>query len=142
MLKYLLEVDDYIVSIFIDDVDINIKQNLDEAKQKGRISLVGPYSANIHQAQTHIPGSKKHIEVYCKNNYLFAMNNDGTGHDGSTGYTIPNKVADAMRQINGFRVPQNQIIDSVQKEGILVTNKMERIMKAVFDYIHGINRRT
>jgi hypothetical protein len=137
MFRYEIKVDEYLVSIYLGENDVRGKNILEEARQKGLISLGGVYSANVHPA--NILGIKKHIEVFQKNNKLFAMNYDGTGHDGSKGTRIPNKVADAIRnKLSGFYVPDDQIIECVANNPTdLIDEKTGKLIKELLEYFNG-----
>ena len=56
------------------------------------------------------PGNIKHIHILVKGKDMFAMNADGTGHDGCHNVQIPQDVSDFMTKI-GFQVPSNGIIE-------------------------------
>jgi hypothetical protein len=84
---------------------------LTEAQHRG-FPLGGKYSAQLHKA--HIPQGQDHLHIHSKKNQLFALNTDGTAHDGSHGAYIPNKVADAIRQhYPDFILPPDNLIESV-----------------------------
>ena len=97
-------VDEYVVDILISDQD----GILLEGSVKN-LDFGGQYYAQLHSAHSN-PG-QKHIHVYAKNRQLFSMNIDGSAHDRSHGARIPNKVADAIRNIlPGFKIPENNLI--------------------------------
>jgi hypothetical protein len=83
---------------------------LTEAKHKG-IPLGGQYSAKLHKA--HSPAGQEHLHVYAKNNYLFALNKDGTAHDASHKVQIPSKVAKAIHdKFPSVTLPPNHFIEN------------------------------
>ena len=58
--------------------------------------------------------TKDHIHVFSKNNQLYAINIDGTSHDGSTAI-LGNKEIKFLRSI-GFTVPANGILEWISLE--------------------------
>ncbi|MCC5842562.1 MAG: hypothetical protein JJT96_20765 [Opitutales bacterium] len=66
--------------------------------------------------------TKKHAAVYSKANgkgkELYAVNIDGTGHDGSFGFKMPKKHAEYFRSIN-FDIPDSGIIESISISQLL-----------------------
>ena len=58
--------------------------------------------------------NKDHIHVYCKNKQLFALNRDGTAHDGCHGIYIPQKLANKIKvEFPDFKIPENRLIESL-----------------------------
>jgi hypothetical protein len=83
-----------------------------EARFHG-LPLVDTYSAQKHAA--HASPGYEHLHVYSKQNHLFAMNRDGSAHDDSHGYRIPNRVAQAIRtRFPDFIIPSNNLIESFE----------------------------
>lgn len=58
------------------------------------------------------PGNQRHIHIIAKSGELFAMNVDGSAHDGCHGVQIPDTVVDFIKK-KGFSVPDNHIIEMV-----------------------------
>ena len=58
------------------------------------------------------PGNLKHVHLYNRGQELFAMNVDGSAHDGYHKYVIPNnpKLMDFLRQ-KGFIIPKDNLIE-------------------------------
>lgn len=56
------------------------------------------------------PGNLKHAHIYSKGKEIFAMNVDGTAHDGFHHVEIPSEVGDFLRN-KGFHVPDDNIIE-------------------------------
>ncbi len=57
------------------------------------------------------PGNLRHIHIYAKGGkQLFAMNVDGTSHDGCHSVKIPDDVASFLSK-KGFTMPDNNIIE-------------------------------
>ena len=55
--------------------------------------------------------TKDHIVIFAnKNQELYAINRDGTGHDGSKGIKVPNKILKFLPTI-GFKPPKDGIIE-------------------------------
>lgn len=104
-----VQVEEYTVHIYFEDTGNG--GFITEAQHRG-VPLAGPYSVIKHKP--HIDGGQYHLHLYHKQNQLFAINKDGTAHDKSHGYQIPNKVADALRkQFPDFVLPRHNIIESV-----------------------------
>jgi hypothetical protein len=98
---------------------------LTEANPKG-ITLIGPYSVIKHPP--HNSTGDYHLHVYEKNNELFAINKNGTAHDGSHGVTIPLKVFNAITtQRPDWIIPQNRIIET--KDNIVIYNSLEDLLE-------------
>lgn len=59
--------------------------------------------------------NKDHLHVYKKNNQLFAINRDGSAHDDSHKYQIPNKIANRIRKdYADFNLPDDNFIESIE----------------------------
>ncbi len=105
------EVDEWTIHIYFHEPDLNqheIAQMLNEAK---RFDLGNAYSAVEHPP--HGGQGMHHIHAYHRNNQLFALNIDGSAHDRSHGYTIPNKVADAIKvKFPEWIIPPKNLIES------------------------------
>lgn len=57
------------------------------------------------------PGNQQHIHIYAPDNkQLFAINIDGSAHDGCHGAKIPEEIAKFLIS-KGFNVPENRIIE-------------------------------
>lgn len=56
------------------------------------------------------PGNMKHIHIFAKGKDLWAMNADGTAHDGSHNVCIPQDVIHFLQK-KGFTLPPNNIIE-------------------------------
>lgn len=67
------------------------------------------------------PGNMKHIHILVKGKDMFAMNVDGTGHDGCHNVQIPQDVSDFMTK-KGFQVPSSGIIEfyNVESSNLLL----------------------
>ena len=106
MKYYLIEIDEYFVWIYFRH---GKDKNILEAQRRG-IPLIGPYSYFKHPP--HNPTGAYHLHIYCKQNELFSINKNGTAHDGSSGYRIPNKVANKLREMfPNWKIPDNNIIE-------------------------------
>lgn len=63
----------------------------------------------------HRKGNQIHYHFFTKDGKeLFAINQDGTAHDGCHGIIIPQEIVDFLRQ-KGFTIPKNNLIESVEK---------------------------
>ena len=119
MKEFLIELEEFVLHVYCDDLDARII--LHEAKHRG-IPIGGPYSAQYHTA--HTTRSQVHIHIYYKNNQLFALNKDGSAHDRTHGFPIPNKVVKGIRQhFPDFQIPPDQIIEcaTLEDEATLIT---------------------
>jgi hypothetical protein len=97
------------VHIYCDAAEATLA--LDEARHRG-VHLGGPYSAAYHKAHTN-PG-EDHVQVYMRNNKLFALNVGGTAHDGSHGIRIPNRVAKGLQaRFPHLKLPKDNIIECI-----------------------------
>lgn len=107
MTEFVFEIADLTVHVYCDGVDAVLV--LDEAQHRG-IHLGGPYSAIYHKAHTS-PG-EDHIQVYMKNNKLFALNIGGTAHDRSHDFRIPNRAAKGIqRHFPNVQLPKDNVIE-------------------------------
>lgn len=62
------------------------------------------------------PGNQQHIHIYAPDNtQLFAINIDGTAHDGCHGAKIPEDVAQFLLS-KGYKVPEDRIIEWYQPQ--------------------------
>ncbi len=88
-----------------------------EAKHKGA-PLIGTYSVIKHQP--HNPTGDYHLHVYNGNNQIFAINKNGTAHDGFHGVKIPSKVYNELKKrYTDWLLPANKIIESINYTFIL-----------------------
>jgi hypothetical protein len=128
MQHFKYQIDEYTVSIYFRDNLGSIL--LAEARHRGQ-PLTGPYSFIKHPP--HIPGGRYHLHLYCKQNQIFALNHDGTAHDRSHQFQIPNRVADALRQkFPDWAIPKNNMIESISLDLTAVLVEV---------YLHGPRRR-
>lgn len=58
------------------------------------------------------PGNLRHVHIYDNGDHLFAMNIDGTAHDGCHQVCIPEEVAAFLRK-KGFTIPKGNLIEMV-----------------------------
>ena len=83
------------------------------------------------------PGNQKHMHIYVKQNELFAINADGTAHDGYHNVKIPDDIVPFM-QSKGIAVPPNNIIECLttnRQQSMLLESDGRRI-----DIIKGVKR--
>lgn len=103
-----LKIDEYSIYIYFTDSEVGY---FTEAIDRG-ISLGGIYSAIKHKPHTE-PG-QHHLHIYKRGNQIFAINKDGTAHDKSHKYKIPNKVVTGLKQkFPDFKIPKDNFIESV-----------------------------
>jgi len=101
-----IEIDDLVLVILI--AKDETVQLLTEAQYRGK-PLGGPYSALEHKP----PYGKNHIHVYLRNNEIFALNSDGTAHDGYHGIPIPKRVANAIPTFfPSYQLPPKNLIEN------------------------------
>jgi len=83
---------------------------VNESKSRGDY-LIGCYSYLKHPPHT-TPGDY-HLHVYADSNQIFAINKNGTAHDGYHGVRIPNKVYNALKsKFHDWTFPADKIIES------------------------------
>ncbi len=76
----------------------------------------------------HRKGNQIHYHFFTKNGKeLFAINQDGTAHDGYHGITIPQAIADFLRQ-KGFSIPKNNLIEAVETLFNCSTNSRQLLL--------------
>lgn len=68
----------------------------------------------LRQDGAHGTFGQKHMEVSGKGITPYAVNYDGTRHDGSSGMLVQNKVADLLRAL-GYNIRKSNIIESVRE---------------------------
>ena len=106
--------DYYLESIIIsEDVynEIDNRGFIVEAKSTSGVISGSKYSYRIDRPfGEQKPGNLKHIHIFVKGKDLFAMNVDGTAHDGCHKVKIPEDVMDFMAN-KGFKVPADGIIE-------------------------------
>lgn len=72
--------------------------------------------------------TQDHAHVYAsKNNQIYAVNIDGSGHDGNHGYEISKKDAEYFRGL-GFDISVDNILESLELEMINSGFKMYRVI--------------
>jgi len=60
----------------------------------------------------HISGAQDHIHFGHKNQSLYAMNRDGSAHDGSHGERLSNRAVDFLRtDFADFKIPKKKVIE-------------------------------
>jgi len=103
----------YTVHLFV-GTDTDLRGRLDEARSKGK-HLGGQYYAHLHGP--HTPKGQRHVHVTGRSGKLFALNQDGTAHDASHRYRIPNEAADGLRQLlPDFKIPDDNFIEELNPE--------------------------
>jgi hypothetical protein len=110
------QVDEFKVTITVtgnEDVQL-----LKEARHRGE-PLGGPYSAT-HESP-RFAQAQHHLHIFKRGTEICSVNQDGSGHDGSHGFQLPNKAADAIRQkFPTWRIPPDNIIESIEHSRYLV----------------------
>lgn len=100
--------EEFVIHVYADDEDT--LEQLEEAKGPGR-PLAGKYYYRVDRPPPE--SGQIHVHVYAKNNHIFAINKDGSAHDASHGFTIPNKAASALRRrFPDWKIPDNNLIES------------------------------
>lgn len=76
-------------------------------------AINGPYRYRIDGPHDPMTG-QRHLHVYKKNNELFSLNWNGSGHDNSKGSEIPKKVFDHLKAKHpDLKLPDSRIIESI-----------------------------
>lgn len=71
--------------------------------------------------------TQDHAHVYAsKNKQIYAVNIDGSGHDGNHGYEIPKRDAEYFRGL-GFSISDTNILESLEAEQIKVIDKAYKV---------------
>jgi hypothetical protein len=88
---------------------------LNEAKRQ---TIGNGTSVNFHRDHSGLNDrDKDHLHFMYKKNKLFAVNRDGTGHDGNHGYRIPNDEFGYIKaKYPDFNINNNQIIERLENE--------------------------
>ncbi len=101
------QIDEFLVTVTV--TDEAGRKDLNEAKHRGT-PLTGPYSY-VHNTARHYK-AQNHIHIYKRGNEICAINRDGTGHDGSHGFKMPNKVVKALKvEFPNWLIPDNGVIE-------------------------------
>lgn len=97
--------DDVVYHVFFDRDEFQENPNtlsLSTIEEGKRIDIRSGYYCYKHPP--HNPTGKTHFEVYYRKNKMFAVNIDGSSHDGSSGTKIPKVVYDFLI---GMGIPLN-----------------------------------
>lgn len=81
------------------------------------INLGNTYSARLDYDKSHQPPNpdKTHIHVFKNGNELFAINRDGTAHDGWHDVEIPGAIFNVLKnKFSDFNFPATRIIENVE----------------------------
>lgn len=82
---------------------------------ESKFGNVGQYTYRIDPPHNSENG-QKHIHFMDKSGEIFALNKDGSAHDGWHGVQIPNKVlAELPNIMPGLTIPKNGLIECVLK---------------------------
>ena len=121
MLHIVIPLDDTVVHLYCTRSDLppSMREATDDSERLLKESggnwkaINGPYRYRIDGPHDPVTG-QRHLHVYKKNNELFSLNWDGTGHDNSRGSEIPNKVYDHLKSKHpDLKLPDNRIIESI-----------------------------
>lgn len=110
------------------------KQFLSESRGRAEPALLARAMLLEHETYKRIPGTNKsyridaedtntltmrHAHVYAKQEgeggQLYSVNVDGSGHDGSSGVTVPAKHAEFLRK-KGFKIGDDNILECLSIE--------------------------
>lgn len=84
--------------------------SFDKTLLESKCGKIGQYTYRIDGAHSEV--GFPHIHVLLKGNELFALNIDGSAHDGSHGVRIPNVIKDALPKIfPSCKIPENGMIE-------------------------------
>ena len=120
---FTIKIDEYTINLYTED-SANSANNSKRSTaleatviQEGRIINIGKgLSARFDRNNFSKPYNpdKDHLHIFAKDNELFAINRDGTAHDGYHGVSIPSKVQDFIRSKDpDFKLPTNGILESM-----------------------------
>jgi hypothetical protein len=111
--ELIIQIDEYTIHVYFDANNESENISILEAKHKGQ-PIGGKYSAIEHSP--HTPLGQKHLHFYARGNSLAAINLDGTAHDRSHGYEMPNRVIKGVEKyFPHFTIPTNGIIESTPR---------------------------
>jgi len=116
---------------------ISLEKYLDKIQRKEKLQVITEQVHLFeHEVYTRIPGTKNslrsdhgntntmtldHSHVYAKlkgkGEELYAVNLDGSGHDGSSNIKIPELHADYLRK-KGYKIKDDNILESLNYESI------------------------
>lgn len=114
-----------------------LNELLKQSKKNNVAKFVEKLSITLeHEKYKNIPGTNSsvrqdkgntntktqdHAHVYAKRNgggkELYSVNLDGSGHDGSSGKSIPSSHADFLRSL-GYEIPVNLVLESIEPTSI------------------------
>lgn len=98
-------IEEYAVHILFESID-----NILLAEAERWVSLGGNISARLDAAR--YKNGQEHIHVKVKDKTIFALNRDGSAHDGYHKFQIPNKVARAIAlNFPLFKLPPDNFIE-------------------------------
>ena len=84
-------------------------------------NIPGTVNSYRYDSANTTTGTQGHFHVFAKRNgkgeQLYAVNMDGSGHDGSSGTTISRKQADYLRS-KGVQVPLNLTLESIDYDDL------------------------
>ncbi len=87
------------------------------------------------------PGNQKHMHVYVKDHQIFAINADGSAHDGYHNVAIPNEIVPFLKS-KGITIPANNIIECIvspqHQEYLVEQSSISR--NQVIELFRGIER--
>lgn len=86
--------------------------------EKKDIELGNQYTARLDRDPAHQPPKpeKDHIHVFKKGKELFAINRDGTAHDGCHNVKIPGAIFNVLQnKFSDFKFPPSRIIEQILK---------------------------
>lgn len=101
--------EDIVYHIFFDIVDLKFAK-FDTLEEGKKINIGKGYYCFKHPS-IYLLGNP-HYEIYRKKNKLFAVNVDGSSHDGSSGIRIPNVVYNFLIDV-GIPLEKDQIIELI-----------------------------
>lgn len=90
-------------------------QLLQETKEIDLGNTYSAYKHYDHSSQFADP-LKTHLHVYKRGKQIFAINRDGTAHDGYHGVLIPGAIYNTLtREFPDFQFPPNRLIENMQR---------------------------
>ena len=131
---YTFELNDCIVYLYFnEDEIIDVIKNrpvlLQESRsldlgKGGKLEFHRSNNSNIHDP------SKDHLHYFLRGKQIFAINRDGTAHDGFHGVVMPKNVYNYIKSnYPDFTLPQNRMLESLDW---CITDVLDRVELCMF----------
>ena len=112
-----ISVPDNFIFHYFDTNDAEAVEALRYLEESGRRFDLGKGRAVIfHRA--HVPNTQDHLHFEQRGHTLYAMNRDGSAHDGSHGKQMHRWAVDAVKdRYPGFKLPKDGLIETMFDQG-------------------------